>query len=98
MGALYALTVYALSIGLGALLEEEEDATFWPFLLKNLPKRPLELDDDEPELEAPSGLKLLVVPPEEVASDVEYSPFLQFCLIQFLIISVIWNCNPNCSA
>ncbi len=71
----------------------------WPFLLKNFPSRPLlDEDDDDEEVEEPSSLKLLVVPPDEVESEVAYSLFLQFCLIQFLRISVIWNCRPNCSA
>jgi hypothetical protein len=54
-------------------------------LLKNLPRSPLdeavEEDDDDP--------KLLAVPPDEVESEVAYSLFSQFCLIQFLRISVI---------
>jgi hypothetical protein len=71
----------------------------WPFLLKNLPSSPLpDEEEDDEEVEEPSSLKLLVVPPDEVESEVAYSLFLQFCLIQFLRISVIWNCRPNCSA
>ena len=92
------MVVVAVVVGCGCA----EVFCGWPFLLKNLPRSPLldveEDEEEEEEEEEPSSLKLLVVPPDEVESEVAYSLFLQFCLIQFLRISVIWNCRPNCSA